>query len=66
MSIELRKNSEGEIREKLSKLSVDELSRRGKMLRSLCDQKDPNPAFVLELRLAREEWRRRFPKRAVE
>jgi hypothetical protein len=66
MEIRLRDQDIDFIREQLRKMPDAELIRHGKGLRDLADPKTqrmgPNPAFVEQLRLAREEWRRRHPK----
>lgn len=54
------------LRERLQIMSDEELISFGKSLRSLCAVKrvstTPNP-FEGQLREARAEWRRRYPKR---
>jgi hypothetical protein len=66
MSIGFRPQDIDFIREQLRKMPDAELIRHGKSLRNLSDPKTqcgaPNPAFVLQLKLAREEYRRRYPK----
>ncbi len=66
MEIRIREQDVDFIREQLRKIPDAELIRHGKSLRNLSDQKTqhgkPNPSFVLQLKLAREEWRRRYPK----
>jgi hypothetical protein len=66
MSIGFRPQDVDFIREQLRKMPDAELVRHGKSLRNLSDPKtqhgSPNPAFVLQLKLAREEWKRRHSK----
>jgi hypothetical protein len=66
MSIGFRPRDVDFIREQLRKMPDAELVRHGKSLRNLSDPKtqhgSPNPAFVLQLKLAREEWKRRHSK----
>jgi hypothetical protein len=66
MEIRLRDQDIDFICEQLRKTPDAELIRHGKSLLNLSDPKtqhgSPNPAFVLQLKLAREEWRRRYPK----
>jgi hypothetical protein len=66
LEIKLKEQDVDFIREQLRKMSDAELIRHGKSLRNLSDPKTqqgkPNPAFVLQLKLAREEWKRRHPK----
>jgi hypothetical protein len=55
-----------QIRARLGKMSDHELRKFGRAARDLSDPKKnfgtPNPAFAVQLREAREEWRRRHPK----
>jgi hypothetical protein len=66
LEIQLRDQDIDFISERLRKMSDAELIEHGKSLRNLSDPKTQrpgaNPAFVLQLKLAREEWRRRYPK----
>jgi hypothetical protein len=66
MEIKLKEQDVDFIREQLRKMPDAELIKHGKSLRNLSDPKTqhgkPNPSFVLQLKLAREEWRRRYPK----
>jgi hypothetical protein len=53
------------LRERLRKMSDEELIKFGKAVRSLCYpprvSPTPNP-FLEQLEMAREEWRRRHPR----
>ena len=66
MEVQLRDQDVDFIREQLRRMTDAELIRHGKSLRNLSDPKTqhgkPNPAFVLQLKLAGEEWRR-HPKK---
>jgi hypothetical protein len=54
------------VRERLRKMSDNDLLRYGQASRHMADPKnnygDPNPAFQIQLDEARAEWRRRHPK----
>lgn len=58
-----------QIRERLRKMSDLELRKYGRAARDLADPKKnfgtPNPASAVQLREAREEWRRRHLKPTV-
>jgi hypothetical protein len=69
MEIQVHVNGADEIklfRVRLQKMTDAELLACGKRLRYLADPKTqrmgPNPAFVEQLKEARAEWRRRYPK----
>ena len=67
MAVGFDKFDEEKERERLRKLSNEELIREGKAARYLCSpatkfRKPPRDEFVIELRLCQEEWRRRHPK----
>jgi hypothetical protein len=54
-------------RERLRKLSDEELMREGRAARYLCSpkanfRKPPRDIFVIGLRECKAEWRRRYPK----
>jgi hypothetical protein len=65
--IQFNPESVEQIRERLRKMSDLELRKFGQAARNLSDPTKknlgtPNPAFAIQLREAREEWRRRHPK----
>jgi hypothetical protein len=66
--VHIQSSPEGveQICERLRKMSDLELRKYGQAARDLADPKKnlgtPNPAFAVQLREAREEWRRRHPK----
>ena len=64
--IQFNPESVEQIRERLRKMSDLELRRDGQAARNLSDPAknlgNPNPAFAVQLREARAEWRRRHPK----
>jgi len=52
-----------EHRKRLRKMTDEQLLRHGKSARFLVENdKNPLPVFVLQLKEARAEWRRRHPK----
>jgi hypothetical protein len=56
-----------QLRTHLRGMSDDELLKFGKAAKSLCDPKTnygrpPREVFMIQLREAREEWRRRHPR----
>jgi hypothetical protein len=51
-----------QLRERLRKMTEEELIRFGKAARSMCRDKPPRQVFVIQLDEARAEWRRRNPK----
>lgn len=66
MSIAFRQRTVEEIREELRQMSDAELLKHGKSLRAL-SQPDPHghveEAWAIQLREAREEWKRRREKK---
>jgi hypothetical protein len=55
------------IRERIRKMSDDELLKYGKAAKHLCEPESnfggpPSEVYVIQLREARAEWRRRYPK----
>jgi hypothetical protein len=67
MSVGFRKFEVEKERDRLRKLSDEELVREGKALRFFCAPNQnfgqpPREVFVIGLRLCKEEWRRRHPK----
>jgi hypothetical protein len=56
------------IRERLRKMSDDELRKFGRAAAPMADPKKnlgkPNPAFAIQLAEARSEWRRRHPAKS--
>ena len=64
-SIAFRQFDEDEYRDRVRALSDDDLVKEGKKLRSLVGNVvsgGPPCVFDIELRICREEWRRRHPK----
>ena len=67
MEIQITQNSLDSIRERIRKMSDDELLRYGIAAKDMCSPeanlgKPPRETFVIQLREARAEWRRRHPK----
>jgi hypothetical protein len=70
MAVGLVEFDEGKERERLRKMSDEELIREGKAARYMCAPstnfgKPPREVYVIALRLAKEEWRRRYPKQST-
>jgi hypothetical protein len=68
MAVGLAEFDEEKECERLRKMSDDELIREGRAARYKCAPstnfgKPPREVYVTALRLAKEEWRRRHPKR---
>jgi hypothetical protein len=61
MAIGFKPFDVGEFRAQLRAMAEPELLWIGKSLRNLCNSRNPNPVFVVQLKEAREEWRRRHP-----
>jgi hypothetical protein len=65
MSIQADSESIEQVRERLRKMSDLELRQNGRSARAMSDPtkhfSQPNPAFAIQLREARAEWRRRHP-----
>jgi hypothetical protein len=51
-----------EHRKRLRKMTDEQLLAHGKAAREMTKDKNPLPVFVIQLREARAEWRRRHPK----
>jgi hypothetical protein len=51
-------------RERVRRMSDDELIRQGKLVRGLCNDPKPLDVWVQKLKVLREEYRRRHPKTA--
>ena len=51
-----------QLRARLRKMTDEELLRFGKAARFMCRDKSPREVFVVQLKEARAEWRRRNPK----
>jgi hypothetical protein len=69
MSVGFREFDEVEERARLRKMSDDELIREGRAARYMCAPstnfgKPPRDVYVIALRLAKEEWRRRHPRQS--
>ena len=67
MAVGFDKFDEDKERERLRKLSNEELIREGKSARYMCSPatnfgKPPLDVYVTALQLCKEEWRRRHPK----
>jgi hypothetical protein len=67
MSVGFREFDEEKERERLHKMSDEELVREGRAARYMCAPstnfgKPPRDVYVAALRLSKEEWRRRHPK----
>jgi hypothetical protein len=67
MEIQTQSDSLDTIRERLRKMSDQELLRCGQASKYMCSPKAklgklPRPEFVTQLEEARGEWTRRFPK----
>ena len=67
MAVGLVEFDEEKERERLRKMSDEELIREGRAARYMCAPstnfgKPPREVYVIALRLAKEEWRRRHPK----
>ena len=67
MAVAFEPFDEEKERERLGKMSDDELIREGKAARYMCAPatnfgKPPREVYVIALRLVKEEWRRRHPK----
>jgi hypothetical protein len=67
MCVGLEDFDEDKERNRLAKLSDEELIREGKAARNLCNPagnfgKPPRDVWVIGLRLCKEEWRRRHPR----
>jgi len=67
MSVALEDFDEEKERAHLRKLSDEELIREGQAARYMCSPtanfgKPPREVYVIALRIAKEEWRRRHPK----
>ena len=70
MAVGFDKFDEDKERERLRKLSNEELIREGKAARYMCSPatnfgKPPLEVYVIGLRSCKEEWRRRHPKKVV-
>jgi len=50
------------LRQRLRQMSDEELTNFGLAAKFMCRGKVPKEVFVTQLREAREEWRRRYPK----
>ena len=50
------------LRQRLRKMSDEELTDFGLAAKFMCRDKKPRETFVTQLNEAREEWRRRHPK----
>lgn len=65
MSVAFRQRTVEEIREELRQMSDAELLKHGRSLRALC-RPDPHgdveEAWMIQLKEAREEWKRRHPR----
>ncbi len=67
MEIQVNENSLEAIRERIRKMPDNELLRYGQAAKYMCSPeanlgKAPRPEFVVQLKEARAEWLRRFPK----
>jgi len=62
ISFESESESLEKFRQSAPKMSDAELVREGKMLRDLCKGPEPPDIWVQELKILREEYRRRHPK----
>ena len=51
-----------EHRKRLRKMNDEQLLKHGIAARELTKEKNPLPVYVIQLKEAREEWRRRHPK----
>jgi hypothetical protein len=51
-----------QLRHRLKKMSESELLRFGQAAKFVCRDRNPPEAFLIQLREARAEWRRRHPK----
>jgi hypothetical protein len=49
-------------RERLRKMTDEQLLEHGKAAREMTKDKNPLPVFVIQLNEARKEWRRRHPQ----
>ena len=49
-------------RERVRRMSEEELIRQGKLVRGLCNDPKPLDVWVQKLKVLREEYRRRHPK----
>ena len=67
MAVAFEPFDEQKERTRLRKMSDEELIREGRAARYMCAPstnfgKPPREVYVTALRLAKEEWRRRYPK----
>ncbi|MFY9731920.1 MAG: hypothetical protein WBQ04_03735 [Candidatus Acidiferrales bacterium] len=70
MAVGFDKFDEEKERERLRKMSDEQLIREGKAARYMCAPstnfgKPPRDVYVIALRLCKEEYRRRHPKQSV-
>ena len=70
MAVSLLEFDEEKERERLRKMSDDELIHEGKAARYMCAPstnfgKPPRDVYVIALRLCKEEYRRRHPKQSA-
>jgi hypothetical protein len=54
-----------QLRERLRKMTDEQLVQFGKAARSMCRDKSPHQVFVIRLEEARAEWLRRHPKNLI-
>jgi uncharacterized protein YjiS (DUF1127 family) len=62
MTISFQPDDIEQLRQRLRKMSDEELTDFGLAAKFMCRDKKPRETFVTQLSEARAEWRRRYPK----